>query len=140
MNRILLCALFLFSACNTPKSKPVAEKPADLIPEEKMIQVIADVHELEAALNLRFPQPNRPTMQNKTMEIMRDTFLPQFSPDPANNAPLPWYDIFSREGVTKKQYESSMKYYCTDPEKLSTMYDEVIVELTKRQTKDRTGK
>jgi hypothetical protein len=139
MKKFLLFLTLFALACNQPKEKAV-EKPADLIPEDKMVQVLADVHLLEAALNLRFPQANHPLHNNGPIELMHDTIVPNNFPDANSQVPLSWYDIFQKNGVTKKQYESSMKWYCSDPEKLSALYDDVIVELTKRQTKEKIGK
>lgn len=115
------------------------EKPEDLIPEEKMVQVLVDVHLLEAALSIRTPQATH-TRGPITMEHFQDTSLPNFSADPNTKDPLPLYDIFKKHGVTKKQYESSMKWYCSEPDKLSLLYDEVITELTTRQLKQKSGK
>ncbi len=140
MKRFLVMAVLFTFSCNQSKIKGV-EKPDDLIPEDKMVQVLADVHLLEAALNIRFSQTNQHTGQGP-IEMMhhQDTVQPVFSLDGNAKYPLGYYDIFKKEGVTKKQYESSMKWYCADPANLSKMYDDVIIELTKRQTKEKTGK
>jgi hypothetical protein len=57
-----------------------------------------------------------------------------------NQEPLPYYNIFKRQGVSRKQYESSMRWYCANPKKMSSIYDQLIIEFTKRQTKLRLGK
>jgi hypothetical protein len=135
MSRFALIALFFLFACNQPKTDAV-EKPDDLIPEEKMVQIMADVHLLEAALNVRTPQVTRPHGP-LTLEGPRDSILHTVVNDPAAKPPIEWYDIFKRHGVTKKQYETSMAWYGSQPEKLNTLYDEVITELTKRQLQER---
>lgn len=137
MHKFLFLAFLLVFACNKPKVASI-EKPADLISEEKMVQVLVDVHLLEAALNLRnptVPRPHRPV----SMEQFKDTLLPPFSADPNSKDPLPLYDIFKKHDITKKQYEASMKWYCSQPEKLSVLYEEVITELTKLQLKQKAG-
>ncbi len=138
MKRFLILALLFAFSCKSSTKKGV-EKPDNLIPEDKMVQVMADVHVLEAALNLRFPKSRIPQVQFP-IELRNDSAAVSFADDPEANMPLQSIDIFKREGVTKKQYESSMKWYCTDPENLSKMYDDVIIELMKRQTKEKTGK
>jgi hypothetical protein len=135
MSRFALIALFFLFACNQPKPDAI-EKPDDLIPEEKMVQIMADVHLLEAALNVRSPQVAHPPGP-LTLEGKRDTILHAIANDPNAKPAIEWYDIFQKHGVTKKQYESSIAWYGSQPEKLNALYDEVITELTKRQLQER---
>ncbi len=138
MSRYLVFALFLLFSCNNAPSKAIV-KPVDLIPEVQMVQIIADVHLLEAALNVRSPQVNQPRMP-LTLEIRRDTAITPIIADPNAKLPLDWYNIFKKYNVTKKQYETSMKWYASQPEVLNGIYDEVVTELTKRQLQEKSGK
>jgi hypothetical protein len=137
MSRFVIVALLLLFSCNQPQVETI-KKPDDLIPEEKMVQVLADVHLLEAALNVRSPQVMRPSGPlPKTLELPRDTVIRAMVVDPNAPPPIGWYDVFKKHGVTKAQYESSMSWYSANPETLNHLYDEVITELTTRQLKEK---
>jgi hypothetical protein len=125
--------LLLFVSCGEEK---VTEKaPENLLEKEKMVQVLADVHLLEASLNLRSPSVIRP------MKIIPNPNLEPLPPEPVDSkSPLPYYDIFKKHGVTRAQYEETMKWYSAHPEELNLLYDEVIVELTKRQASEQMKK
>lgn len=136
MPRILLIALLFFCSCGH-SSKPTVAEPDDLLPKEKMVPVLADVHLLEATLAIRSPMPqHRPHLP---MEFAHDS-IPPVSLEPQKKDTLPYYNIFKRYDITRKQYEASMAWYSANPEKLNELYDLVIVELTRRQAEDRTGK
>ncbi|MDQ3112412.1 MAG: DUF4296 domain-containing protein [Bacteroidota bacterium] len=135
MPRFLIVALLFLFSCSQPEPEAV-KKPDDLIPEEQMVQVIADVHLLEAALNVRTPQVVRPAGPfPKTLEVPRDTLIKAVIVDPNAPPPIGWYDIFKKHGITKERYETSMAWYSAQPEKLNSLYDKVITELTTRQLK-----
>jgi hypothetical protein len=138
MQKFAVIALFFLFACNQAPVDAV-EKPSDLIPEEKMVQVLVDVHLLEATLNVRTPQVTR-TQSPLPLEMPRDTIIKGVVFDPKAPPPIAWYDIFKKHGVTKTQYEASMKWYSSQPEELNKIYDEVINALTTQQVKDKAGK
>ncbi|CAN5122109.1 hypothetical protein BH09BAC5_BH09BAC5_19300 [soil metagenome] len=135
MYRYLFIAFFFVLACNQSQVV-VVEKPDDLIPEEKMVQVLADVHMLEAVLTVKNPQTPHPRGPI-TMEFPKDTSIASLAENAGSNSTLALYDIFKKNDVTRKQYQASMQYYGSQPEKLDAIYDEVITELTTRQLKDK---
>ncbi len=129
MHRVfLVVTLFLFS-CSSAEKETLPE-PADLIAEEKMMQVLADVHLLEATLAIRSPQAPNPRMP---MDPHRDTTVRAIVQEVMNKEPIGYYDIFKKHGITRKQFEASMQWYSSEPARLNALYDKVIVELTKRQ-------
>jgi hypothetical protein len=138
MQRFLIFSLLFLFSCGHGKDQKIKE-PDDLIPEEKMVLVLADVHLLEASLAVRSTNPV-PVRMRLPQQFLHDSVPPPIQPIGEKKNPLPYYDIFKKNGVTKKQYEESMMWYSANPEKLNALYDEVIIELTKRQTEDRTGK
>lgn len=138
MSKFTAIALFFLFACNPPKID-IVEKPKDLIPEVKMVQLLADVHMLEAALNVRSPQILRP-QGPITLEMPRDTVIRGITFDHSAPPPIEWYDIFTKREVTKEQFETSMQWYGSQPEELSLLYDDVITELTTRQLKAKSEK
>lgn len=129
----LIGFIFVFASCGDKAvvdNTISTEKPADLIPEDKMIQVLADVHLLESVVSFRGPQTNSrsPFMisSNEQVEL----------PPAGDPQALPYYDIFAKYGYTRDQYERSLKWYSLDAVNYSAMYDEVINELTRRQAKE----
>jgi hypothetical protein len=132
----ILSLLFLFSCSRHTKN--VVQQPDDLIPQNKMVQVLADVHLLEATLSVRSPIPSG---RNRHLppEFSHDSVGP-VSMEPQKKDTLPYYNIFEHYKITSRQYESSMAWYTANPEKLNDLYDLVIIELTKRQTEDKLGK
>lgn len=137
MSRFAIIALFLLFSCNNQPEKAAVEKPGDLIPEDKMVQVLAEVHLLEGALDTRTPEVTRQAHGPITLEMPKDTLIRQVTIDPNAAPPIGWYDIFKKYDVTKKQYMASMKWYCSRPEELNDIYDKVITELTTRQLKEK---
>lgn len=123
--------LLLTVGCSSPDGPKLPPEPDDLIEEEKLVNVLADVHLLEAALGMRNP-----------IIAPRSPLRPGQSPiTPAEQAPqmgatkaLPYYDIFKKHGITYKQYEASITWYAAQPERLDVIYEDVIEELSRRQT------
>ena len=128
-------ALFLaFSSCggNESESAVVAmEEPSDLIPEDKMILVLADVHMLESVIGYKVPMTNAHMNPfSVSGNIQTPPPVPQKD---TTHKPLPYYDIFAKYGYTHDQYERSIEWYALDAQHYGEMYDQVINELTRRQ-------
>ena len=138
MRKLLFLFLFFVFACEAP-TIPSVVKPDNLIPEDKIVQVIVDVYLLEATLNLRSPKPYH-QQSRSPINLRKDSLNLSLSEVLINQEPLPYYNILKRQGVSRKQYESSMRWYCANPKKMSSIYDQLIIEFTKRQTKLRVGK
>lgn len=133
---VILLIAVIAAGCNATngESAPSTEEPEDLIPRDKMILVIADVHLLEAAAGLRAPvAPSRVPNQ---IPGQPNVSVPAPMPDVTQQKNLPYYDIFKKHGVTLDQYKRSYQWYTMDPEEYGLMYDEVINELTRRQIQD----
>lgn len=132
---LLFTFLFAFSSCEEKAevNTIAVEEPADLIPEEKMIQSIADVHMLEAALQFRTPHvgSRQPFSITPVQEVP--------APLPTDQKSLPYYDIFAKDGYTYEQYQRSLEWYAQDPVLYGEMYDEVINELIRRQAQEQSG-
>lgn len=135
----IYCLLFTFlvalSSCGDKGevSKVAVEEPADLIPQEQMILVIADIHLLEAALQIHTPHgPSRTPFSISPVEEAPVAL-------PTDQKPLPYYDVFKKYNYTHDQYERSLKWYAMDPQLYGEMYDEVINELVRRQAQEQNG-
>ena len=138
MQRLLFFSLLFLFSCGQVRDKKIA-KPDDFLPREKMVSVLSDVYLLEASLSVRSIN-SAVGHQLIPQEMMRDSMRPQIPVNAEKKDPLPYYDIFKRNTVTKKQYEESMEWYASNPDELNKLYDDVIIELTKRQAEDKTGK
>jgi hypothetical protein len=135
-----LLVLLLAIGCSGPEGPQLPPEPDDLIEQEKLVQVLADVHLLEAALGMRSPvmapRPLRPGEINNPKQPVTPIAVPL----PGSGKSLAYYDIFKQHGVTWKQYESSMTWYAAQPDVLDEIYEKVVEELSARQTRDAVGK
>jgi hypothetical protein len=146
VQQIAFFALLFFASCS---GKPKAEQaPDDLIRHEEMVQLLADVHLLEAGLGIygtmsavpEQPQngalPHPPIGRNPTVIRPQESVV--ISPDRLKE--LDAYDIFKKHGVTRGQFVTTMKWYTSHPGDLSALYDEVITELSRRQAAEQAKK
>jgi hypothetical protein len=134
---LLSFVLLVFSCTGSDESKVVLiEQPDDLIPRDKMIPILADVHLLEACLQYRSPQVASRTPVLVGPEMLEKTVL---TPLPNDQKTMPYYEIFAKHGCTRDQYERSMRWYMTDAALYGEMYDEVINELIRRQAYEQGG-
>lgn len=144
MHKLLLAVFSVFlliTSCGGDEAeKPVQlmEQPDDLIPEDKMILILADVHMLESVIGYKMPQlhVNRAGPFGQPGGVQ--TPIPQPVTDTTQRI-LPYYDIFKKYGYTREQFTGSNEWYAQDPGRYGEMYDEVISELTRRQAVDQNG-
>ena len=115
MQKSLIFILVLFlSACGSDDSPP-----ADIIPEEKMAVLIADVHVIEARLS----KISLMSLDSATIIVERLKM-----------------DNFKKNKVDSAQYNRSYKFYSTHPDYLERIYKNVIKDLEKRfKKKDYRG-
>lgn len=104
---VLVVLVVLAVACESQKETEAI--PVNVIPKEKMVSLMVNVHLAEAALNLNYLTDNKVK-----------------SSDAYNT-------IFNTLGVSPEQYEQSLKYYTGQPELMMEIYDEVLNELSKMQ-------
>lgn len=113
-----MCIVFLFllAACSSaPVSTIDDSPPKDLIPHAKMVTVMVDVHLLEAGITIH---DGNAATTGKPKE------------------PIPFYDVMKKNGVTKDQYDRSFRYYSLHLDEMNRLYDEVLSELTRIQTRE----
>ncbi len=102
----LLCSL-LFSCSGNGEVKI----PGDILPKEKMAEVMVDIHLLEATMNVSISATDKVGV-NENQTIV---------------------DIFNKHNVTRKQYEESYTFYTRNPELLGQVYQLVLNDLSKMQ-------
>ena len=103
-NIVVIAAFCMLAACG----KEVVEKPDNLIPEEKMIEIFYDLSLLEAIK----------TQKPVALE--------------ANNIHPTQY-IYKKYSIDSVQFVNSNRYYATDLEKYKRMYEEVGDRLEKNK-------
>jgi len=101
--------IFIF-AC----SKPEVKIPEDVIPRDSMIVVLADIHLIEATIQLKGLGRND-TLKEEAYGRYRY--------------------VFNKHKVTTSQFRKSLEYYRSEPEFFQKMYDEVITRLSVEQAK-----
>ena len=108
MKHLLFVIIILtLSGCD----RNTGNKPSDLIPQDKMIQVLVDIHVADAVVEhkLGTQTPNLP-LTNALYER-----------------------IYQNHGITAAQYKSSYKYYEAHPDLMDRIYTQVITELSKKE-------
>lgn len=103
----IFTCLFLF-ACAQEKKESI---PSDIIPKQKMADILLDVHLLEAAMSL-------------------NTYRPDMV---ANGNHAPAFDVFKKNKTTEELYNESFEYYAQHPELLNEVYQLVMENLSKMQ-------
>ncbi len=104
---LIFTCLLLF-ACAEEKKEVI---PSDIIPKQKMADIMLDVHLLEAAMSL-------------------NTFRTDMV---SNGNPTPAFDVFGKNKITEEQYNESFEYYAQHPEQLNEIYQLVMENLSKMQ-------
>jgi hypothetical protein len=119
--RVAVCLIFMLASCAEKKDAPAASDPipADsLIPREKMILLLTDVHMVEAALLLE---------RNEGLVSKDKTGF--------------YYDgIFAKYNISRSRYDANMKHYSQNPMEMAKMYEKVIREIQNKQKRYPTKK
>ena len=107
----LLLIILGFVSCSNRNETLVEGIPQDsILPKEQMILMLADLHIIEAAMQLE---------RNK-------------GKDPREISKIWFSTFFSRNKVSEKRFNASVEYYKQDEGEFIKLYEEVIVELEKR--------
>nr|WP_262907565.1 DUF4296 domain-containing protein [Hymenobacter sp. BT770] len=108
---VLLPSLLLaVPACQRPEEPP---KPADLLPKEKMIALLADLHVLEARVESSRLQP----------DSARALYLSQEK------------ELLAKRAATDSAFQRSYRYYFIHGKDLDDIYKAVIDTLGRREKK-----
>jgi len=85
--------------------------PDNILPQEKMVQVLTDIHIAEVTANYK---------------SLADT----------NKADIKslYSHVYKEHSITAEEYKRSYQFYLDHPTLLNKLYDEVITELSRRQT------
>lgn len=109
MKKIAFYLLFVFFLCCGDPAEENVFIPENILPKEKIAQVITDIHIAEAEINLL-------AISDSTLK--RSIYFKQ---------------IFDKHQITKQQYEESLAFYIDHPETLNKIYEQVLNDLSKMQ-------
>ncbi len=107
---IFILFIFLILSCSLEQKK--ISIPDSIISQDSMVHILTDVHIQEAIMN-------QYSMEGRHMKIN----------------PLKQYQlIFDKYNISKERYDSSYQFYLDNPTLLNKIYENVVIELTKKQT------
>lgn len=89
------------------------EMPENMIPQAEMVQILADIHTLEAQVEGQIIYP--------------DTALMTFN--------YGQEQLLKRHGVTREQFRNSYHYYVTHVKEMNKLYETIIDTLSLRESK-----
>lgn len=100
--------LCMIAACGNKET----EMPSDVIPQDKMMHVLMDIHLAEAGL--------------RTENTFRADSLTQMT--------VNYYQfIFDKHQVTKEEFRRSFRFYTDNPEMMEKIYQKMIEEMSKKE-------
>lgn len=88
------------------------DKPANMIPQQKMVRILADIHTTEALIERNVSYP--------------DTALVIYADEHA--------EILKKHGVEKQAFETTYRYYLTHLEEMDKLYEIVVDTLSVRES------
>ncbi|WP_299700000.1 DUF4296 domain-containing protein [uncultured Pontibacter sp.] len=114
MKRIFcILSLAVLASCGQTSDKT----PKNLLPEQKLVQILADVHVAEARIENRIVYP--------------DTAMMLYS--------LEQQRILEAHGVEEKLFRDTYRYYLSDIKKMNRLYEIILDTLSVREAKLRAG-
>ena len=109
MNRLLS---LLFCLCLLSCQQQTDDKPANMIPQQKMVRILADIHITEALIERNVSYP--------------DTALVLYADKHTG--------ILKKHAVEKQAFESTYRYYLTHLPEMDKLYEIVVDTLSVRES------
>jgi hypothetical protein len=116
-NALFLLLVLLLSACN---GNTAADSPENVLPKEKMAEVMVDIQLMEASLNLSTYNPQKVGKQGSIVSLN--------------------LDVLKKHNISKQQYDQSFEYYCKNPLELGEVYQLVLNRLSQLQAEVTSAK
>ncbi|MGD1843988.1 MAG: DUF4296 domain-containing protein [Salibacteraceae bacterium] len=110
--RLLVVSLLLLAVMSCSIRPMLPPRPDDVLEEEQMLELLVDVHMIEATIQRRLIKGANPNWFGAQQYKL----------------------MFDRHGVPQEQFERSYQYYYQDSKKMTELYEKVIEELSKRQS------
>ena len=108
---VLSCVVFT-NSCSRSKE----EIPSTVMAQNKMVEVLSDVHYTEATIQLR-----NLNYSDSTRKIAYGYYK----------------EVFQKHHITPEQLKESFNWYKNRPELMSDLYKEVVTKLSEEQAKKR---
>jgi len=105
---ILIGFLLIFSAC---KNDHRSDKPENLISRDIMVQVLTDVHLIEASIKL-----------NNERKLNKEEYAYYY-----------YQYLYEKHNITEEDFNLSLDYYQQNVDTFDTIYVDVISELNRLQ-------
>jgi len=105
-------ALFLIVILFSCKPENQQLKPDKLIPHEKMIPLLVDIHIADAVLTKGHYKVKADTSRKLSL----------------------YNSIFLKYKITRKQFDESIAYYTGNPLEMEDIYDKVLEEFSKKES------
>lgn len=105
----LLAFFIIINSCGKKKKELVI--PDNVIKQELMVNILADVHIAEATINLR--NVAAPDVRNLNAGVYKN--------------------VFNKYKITAEQFTVSYNFYSSNTQLFNEMYNSVIIELNKMQ-------
>ncbi len=99
----------LLFACSNNEVR--VDIPDTVLSEQKMVEVMRDIHLSEATMNLNAFDPGKTAVEN----------------------PSPGLNVLKKNNITKQQYDESFDFYSQHPLLLNKVYELVLNDLSKMQ-------
>ncbi|HOY32974.1 MAG TPA: DUF4296 domain-containing protein [Bacteroidales bacterium] len=107
---VILVIVLTLAGCSEDKR---AQIPPQVIPPERMVQVLVDFHLAEASLACAGPE-------GRDVGLLRDQY---------------YYFLLRKHHISYKEFNESLQYYSSNLKELHLIYGEVVTELSKTQSK-----
>lgn len=104
---IALLVFFAITSCGPEAPEKSEDLPEWIIPEDKMVDILTDVHIVEGA---RIGQ-----------SVLGDSLPAKYH----------YNVLWEKHGVNAALYDSSFRFYSRNAERMDLMYEEVLTRLTK---------
>ena len=105
---VLLLTTIVLVCCNNKN-----ELPGEIIPEDKMVEVIAEIEFTQALIKLKLSSQDSIIDQKKLFN-----------------------EVYSTFNTSEKQFNKSLAYYAKQPKVLDGIYVKVITKLSKKQAEN----
>lgn len=109
IQRALIIIILFFSSCSLEQKE--ISIPDYVISQDSMVHILVDVHIQEAMMN-QYSQEGRHMKMNPVKQYQL---------------------IFDKYKISKERYDSSYQFYLDNPSLMNKIYENVVIELSKKQ-------
>lgn len=106
MRLVIICLVFLMASC-------AGSVPKGIVPIGKMQKVLSEIMQVEEFVNIFVIKDSTVNIKEKRSQLYEQTF--------------------KLNGITRKQFYSSLKYYQQDPSLQKTLFDSAYNELNRKK-------